>query len=143
EMGAYSTVFPGGVAIDPDSARSLSESWGFTVPPRPGLRTTEMIDAARAGRIGVLHVAGGNFLETLPAPERVKEALGNVPVRLHQDIVLTSMMLLPPKEAVYLLPARTRYEQRGGGTETTTERRVVFSPEIEGHAPGEAMTEWE
>ncbi len=31
-----------------------------------------------------------------------------------------------------LLPATTRYEQAGGGTETTTERRIVFSPEIPG-----------
>ena len=29
-----------------------------------------------------------------------------------------------------LLPAKTRYEQEGGGTETTTERRIIFSPEI-------------
>ncbi len=35
-----------------------------------------------------------------------------------------------------LLPAATRYEQRGGGTETTTERRVAFSPEIRGPRVG-------
>ena len=29
-----------------------------------------------------------------------------------------------------LLPVATRYEQEGGGTETTTERRIVFSPEL-------------
>jgi len=44
---------------------------------------------------------------------------------------------------VLLLPARTRYEQKGGGTETTTERRIVFSPEIPGHEVGEARSEWE
>ena len=33
-----------------------------------------------------------------------------------------------------VLPAATRYEQRGGGTSTTTERRVRFSPEIPGPA---------
>jgi anaerobic selenocysteine-containing dehydrogenase len=52
-------------------------------------------------------------------------------------------MLVDPAEVVYLLPARTRYEQRGGGTETSTERRVIFSPEIPGHVPGEARSEWE
>jgi len=36
----------------------------------------------------------------------------------------------------------TRYEQPGGGTETTTERRVVLSPEIPGRRPGEARAEW-
>jgi hypothetical protein len=35
-------------------------------------------------------------------------------------------MFIEPKEEVLLLPAKTRYEQEGGGTETITERRVVF-----------------
>ena len=42
---------------------------------------------------------------------------------------------------MYLLPSKTRYEQEGGGTETTTERRVIFSPEIPRQV-GEARTEW-
>lgn len=51
-------------------------------------------------------------------------------------------MLVEPADTVYLLPARTRYEQEGGGTETTTERRVVFNPHIPGHQVGEARSEW-
>jgi len=35
----------------------------------------------------------------------------------------------------------TRYEQEGGGTETTTERRIIFSPEIPRQV-GEARSEW-
>lgn len=52
---------------------------------------------------------------------------------------------LPPDDepAVLLLPAATRYETPGGVTETTTERRVVFSPEIPGRRIGEARPEWE
>ena len=42
-----------------------------------------------------------------------------------------------------LLPAATRYEQHGGGTETTTERRIAYSPEIPGPRPGEVRSEWE
>ena len=66
-----------------------------------------------------------------------------VPVRVHQDIVLTSQMLVDPADVVVLLPAATRYEQRGGGTETTTERRIAYSPEIRGPRPGEVRSEWE
>jgi len=44
---------------------------------------------------------------------------------------------------VILLPSRTRYEQRGGGTETTTERRVIYSPEIPGPRIPETRDEWE
>jgi predicted molibdopterin-dependent oxidoreductase YjgC len=43
---------------------------------------------------------------------------------------------------VWLLPVATRYEQEGGGTETTTERRIIFSPEIPGHQVGQARSEW-
>jgi anaerobic selenocysteine-containing dehydrogenase len=102
-----------------------------------------MIDAAYEGRLDVLHQAGGNFLETLPEPEYVREALGRIPLRIHQDLVLTTSMLVDPADTVLLLPARTRYEQAGGGTETSTERRVYFSPEIPGRRIREARSEWE
>src|SRR2546428_4644546 len=52
-------------------------------------------------------------------------------------------MLVDPADKVLLLPAKTRYEQAGGGTETSTERRVYFSPEIPGRRIREARTEWE
>ena len=42
-----------------------------------------------------------------------------------------------------MLPSRTRYEQRGGGTETSTERRIIYSPEIPGPRIPEARDEWE
>jgi anaerobic selenocysteine-containing dehydrogenase len=59
------------------------------------------------------------------------------------DIVLSTQMLADPGEAVLLLPAATRYEIPGGVTETTTERRVVLSPEIPGPRIPEARPEWE
>ena len=51
-------------------------------------------------------------------------------------------MLVEPGETVVLLPAATRYEQEGGGTSTTTERRVAFSPELDGPRVGEARSEY-
>jgi predicted molibdopterin-dependent oxidoreductase YjgC len=42
---------------------------------------------------------------------------------------------------VILLPAATRYEQEGGGTSTTTERQIAFSPQVAGPV-GEARSEW-
>ena len=56
---------------------------------------------------------------------------------------MSSQMLVDPGDTVVLLPAATRYEQRDGGTETTTERRIAFSPEIAGPRVGEARSEWE
>jgi len=72
----------------------------------------------------------------------VRDALERVPTRVHADIVVSSQMLVDPGEEVLLLPAMTRYEQPGGGTETTTERRVAFSPEVPGPRIGEARPEW-
>lgn len=133
EMGAYATAFPGGLPVDEPNAQQLEAHWGFRPPARPGLSTAEMIDAAHAGRLDVFYNVGGNLRETLPDPARVEAALARVPVRIHQDLVLTSAMLVDPAEVVYVLPARTRYEHRGGVTQTSTERRVIFSPFIPGH----------
>lgn len=142
EMGAYSTAFPGGVAIDEASAAALSQHWGFPVPTEPGLPVTRMIDRAAEGGMDVLWSSGGNFLETMPDPGAVLDALGRVPLRVHVDIVASTQMLADGDE-VLVLPAMTRYEQPGGGTETTTERRIIFSPEIPGPRPAEARAEWD
>ena len=142
EMGAYSTAFPGGVPITEESAAHFSDLWGFQVPSGRGLTTVDTLERARDGELDAFYCIGGNFLETMPDPARVEEGLARIPLRIHSDIVVTSQMLVDPADTVYLLPARTRYEQEGGGTETTTERRVVFNPHIPGHQVGEARSEW-
>ncbi|QSJ18116.1 FdhF/YdeP family oxidoreductase [Nostoc sp. UHCC 0702] len=143
EMGCYATVFPGGKPINSENAAQLSKLWGFEVPATKGLIAPEMIDAAYQGKLDVLFSVGGNFLEVLPEPDYVEDALKNIPLRVHIDIVLSSQMLVEPAETVVLLPATTRYEIPGGVTETNTERRVIFSPEIPGPRIGEALPEWE
>ncbi|MBP5972924.1 FdhF/YdeP family oxidoreductase [Brasilonema sp. CT11] len=143
EMGCYATVFPGGKPIIPENAAQLSKLWGFDVPVTKGLIAPEMIHAASEGQLDVLFSVGGNFLEVLPEPDYVEDALKRVPMRVHMDIVLSSQMLVEPTDTVVLLPATTRYEIPGGVTETSTERRVIFSPEILGPRIGEARPEWE
>lgn len=145
EMGAYATALPGGLPITPEHVKRFSALWGFDVPARAGRSTPEMVAASGRGEVDVLYCVGGNFLGTLPRPHLVKQALECVPLRLHQDIVFNTSMLVDPPSGgtVLLFPARTRYEQQGGGTETTTERRVVFSPYIPGHDVGEARCEWQ
>ena len=142
-MGCYATAFPGGVPVDEASAAELSEKWGFEVPAGPGKTAPEMIAAGYAGELDVLFSAGGNFLEILPDPKAVRTALGRIGLRVHMDIVLSPQMLVEPAEAVLLLPAATRYENQGGVTETSTERRIIFSPEIPGPRIAEARPEWD
>jgi predicted molibdopterin-dependent oxidoreductase YjgC len=99
-----------------------------------------MVEAAERGDLDVLLLDGSNLLEIMPHPDRVAEALGRLPLRVHMDIVLTSQMLLDGDDVI-LLPAATRYEQEGGGTSTTTERQIAFSPQV-ADPVGEARSEW-
>ncbi|GAA3242424.1 FdhF/YdeP family oxidoreductase [Nonomuraea helvata] len=142
EMGAYATGLPGGLPITPENATKFTDMWGFEVPDTPGLTATDMIDAAHTGDLDALVSSGGNFLEVLPDPAYCREALSRLRLRVHIDIVLSSQMLVPGEGDVLLLPAQTRYEMVGGVTETSTERRVIFSPEVEGPRIGEAWPEW-
>ena len=113
EMGAYSTAFPGGLPVDDINAAQMAEQWGFDVKAGAGFTAAEMLDSAHRGDLDLLFSAGGNFLEVLPDPGRVREALSNVPVRMHMDICLSSQMFVDAEDAVVLLPAATRYEIPG------------------------------
>ena len=107
EMGAYATALPGGLAVTPEAAAALSERYGFPVPPHPGLTASEMLESALRGELDVLYSSGGNFLEVLPDVSSVMAALERVPLRVHQDIFMSTQMLVDG-ETVVLLPAATR-----------------------------------
>jgi molybdopterin-dependent oxidoreductase alpha subunit len=141
EMGAYCTAFPGVKAVNAANAEALSAEYGFEVPSWPGMTAVDMVDACGRGELDFFYCLGGNFLRTLPEPAYVARAMENVPMRVHQDIILTDQMFIEARGEVLLLPAKTRYEQDDGGTETSTERRVMFSPEIPRQV-GECRAEW-
>ena len=143
ECGSEPDKFPGGFSVNDDTARRFSNLWHHPVPSAPGLKVPDLIEAAHRGEVKFLYSVGGNLLETMPDPNFVAQALGRVPLRIHQDIVLNTSMLLDADEAVVLLAGQTRYEQRSGGTSTSTERRIRFTPEIPGHRIGETKPEWE
>jgi predicted molibdopterin-dependent oxidoreductase YjgC len=107
-----------------------------------GWTTTEAIETSAWGGVDLLWMVGGNMLETLPDQDEARRALERPRLRVHQDIVLSSSMLVDGTGDVLLLPATTRYESPGGGTETSTERRIIFSPEIPGRRIGSARPEW-
>ena len=128
--------------VDADTAARWSAVWDFPVPTSAGWTTSEMIDASANGGVDLFWIVGGNFLETLPDADRSARALRRPRLRIHQDIVLSSSMLVDGDGDVLILPATTRYESEGGGTETSTERRIIFSPEIRGRRIGSAKPEW-
>ena len=131
EMGAYAT----GVARRrsrrrPRAPPRCRSEYGFPVPAQAGAhgRGDDRGGATRRARRALLERRQLPRGAARP-PSGSMRALERVPLRVHQDIVLSSQMLVDG-ETVVLLPAATRYEQRDGGTETTTERRIAFSPEI-------------
>ena len=138
--GAEVGCVPG---IDATTRETWTRAWGFAPPATRGYTAADMVDASARGEIDLFWIVGGNFRETLADEARTREALARPALRVHQDIVLSSAMLVEPSDTVLLLPATTRYESPGGGTETTTERRIVFSPEIPGRRVGSARPEWE
>ena len=142
ECGVDPDKYPGGfeVASEPDRRR-FEALWGRPLPAAKGHRTLQMLEAAHGGAIDVLYSLGGNLLETMPDRAYMAEALARVPLRVHQDIVLNTSSLLEGP-TVILLPAETRYETAGGGTSTSTERRIRYSPEIAGPRITEARPEW-
>ncbi|MBW5447477.1 FdhF/YdeP family oxidoreductase [Cohnella sp. CFH 77786] len=146
EMGADPFSLPGGEFSERDVDR-LERLWGFNLPRWQGDIVGVSLENAllpddHERKLKVFYTSGGNFLETMPDPAFVKRCLENMDIRVHQDIVLNTSTLVDAKEEVWVLPAMTRYEQPGGGTSTSTERMVYFSPEIPGPRIAEAKAEW-
>ena len=129
-------------SIEPAMAARWGQVWEFPVPDGRGWTAAEMVEHSSNGDVDVFWIVGGNFLETLADADRSRRALARPRLRIHQDIVLSSSMLVDGDGDVVLLPAATRYESPGGGTETSTERRIIFSPEIPGRRVGSARPEW-
>ncbi len=141
ECGVDPDKFPGGLEVTPENARRFSELWSAEVPGEKGLKTGQMLEAAHDGKLEALYTIGGNLLETMQDRKFVMDALRRIRVRVHQDIVLNTYSTLEAGELLVLLPAQTRYES--GGTSTSTERRIRYSPPIPGHSIGEARAEWQ
>jgi molybdopterin-dependent oxidoreductase alpha subunit len=148
EMGCDPFVLPGG-DYSGDNIERIEKIWNFELPKWQGdivgvTLENIMLPEDHERKIKMYYMSGGNFLETMPEPEFIRKALSELEIRVHQDIILNTSALVDAKEVVILLPAKTRYEQEGGGTSTSTERMVYFSPEIEGNKNEveEARTEW-
>lgn len=148
EMGADPFVLPGGDFYG-DNIDRMEAIWGFKLPRWQGdvvgvTLENILLRDDHERKIKLYYLSGGNFLETMPDPDFVENALSQLDIRVHQDIILNTSTLVDSKEAVLVLPAKTRYEQEGGGTSTSTERMVYFSPEIAGNKNRieEAREEW-
>ena len=143
ECGVDADKLPGAVDITDESCARFEAAWGHPIPHKKGLKAAHALDAAARGEIDFMYLVGGNFLDTMPDPDNARRGLARPRVRVHQDIVLNTSTLVDAEELVLVLPAQTRYES--GGTSTSTERRVRYSPAIDdpdGVNVPEARAEW-
>lgn len=128
--GLAPDLLPGGHPVGEVGAAALESAWGYPVPTRPGTAPREA--AGAKGEFDLLWSLGGDPLPT------------DIPVQVFQSTFLSPGMLAGDPALTVLLPARNRFEQRGGGTCTSVERRVRFTPEIGGHpAPREARCDFD
>ena len=75
-------------------------------------------------------------------PRRDTRALARAPLRVHQDIVVSTQMLVDPGDTVLLLPAATRYEQPAAAPRRRPSG-ASSSPRDPGPARRRGAGEWE
>ena len=117
-----------------DRRARFSELWGFDGPDAAGPHHGRvLVEAAGRGELDGLYCIGGNFLETLPEPERVADALAKIPLRIHTDLVSHEPDARRAGGHGLLSCRRARAtSSAAAATETSTERRIVSQPEIPG-----------
>lgn len=141
EVGYMSGLLPGHREVrNAEHREQIARIWGVRarkIQPEPGLDAVQMFEAAAAGKVKALWVAGCNPLATLPDASLVRRALERVELLVVQDCY-------HPTEtssfAHVVLPAAMNLEVTG--TMTNSERRVsLLQPCLP--PPGEARPDWE
>ncbi len=119
DMGGLPTVYPGYQAVTDTAVREKFEAaWDCTLPAKPGLTVTEILDAAYRGQIKAIYILGENPVLSEAQAEHAEEALKKLEFLVVQDVFLTETAKL----AHVVLPGVTFAEK--DGTFTNTERRV-------------------
>jgi len=94
------------------------EKYGVPMPPEPGLKIPQMIDAAGSGELKALWILGEDVAQTEPNTKHVVAALKNLDMLIVQEIFLSETAKL----ADVVLPGTSFLEK--SGTFTNGERRV-------------------
>lgn len=137
DFGALPAYFPGYERVDDKRLREKYEkAWGVTLPSRPGLTSTEMVDAILNGSLKAMYIIGEDKVLADSDQKKVSEALSKIDFLVVQELFLTRTA----QYADVVLPAAASLEKEG--TYVNTERRIqrlykAFDP------PGEAKADWE
>ncbi len=121
---------------------ALHDARGWVDRPRCGILPVDEQATWRGARdlgMDAGNVVDGDLVVQLgdgPRRERAR-------YRIHVGTHLDPGMLADADEAVLVLPAQTRFEQKGGGTTTSADGDVWFTPEIPQISAGDARPGWE
>ncbi|HIC91457.1 MAG TPA: formate dehydrogenase subunit alpha [Syntrophaceae bacterium] len=136
DMGVLPNVLPGYQSLSHVSViHKFEEAWKVKLPRNPGLTATEMLEAARQGKIKALYIIGDNPLVSGPDLKQVEDSLKGLDFLVVQDIFLTETAKL----ATAVLPAVSFAEK--DGTFTNTERRIQMITEAV-PPQGDAKPDW-
>ncbi len=137
DMGGLPNVLTGYQPVtDPAVRERFSQAWGRTIPDRPGLTITDMVDAMLAGRLKGLLVIGENPKLSDPDWQHFHHALKALDFLVVQDLFLSETAQV----ADVVLSAASLAEKEG--TFTNTERRCMrFFKAID--PVGDTLADWE
>lgn len=119
DMGCQPYQGAGYFAVDdPEASRMYDAFYGVHVPNVVGLKIPQMYDAALAGKLKAMWVAGEDMAQTDPNTLHVRKALGALELFVVQELFMTETAKL----AHVVLPAASFLEK--SGTFTNGERRI-------------------
>ena len=119
DMGCLPTYFAGYQSFDDPKLASLHQAiTGRPLPTKRGMKTSDMWDAAIAGRLKGLWIIGYDVAQTDPNLKKVHDALTHVQFLVVQDLFLNETT----KFAHLVLPGASFLEK--DGTFTNLERRI-------------------
>jgi len=136
DMGSFPHEFPGYRHVSDTTVRSQFEAaWGVELDPEPGLRITNMLDAAVEGSFRGIYIEGEDIVQSDPNTRHVTAGLAAMDCVIVQDIFLNETA----KYAHVFLPGASFLEK--DGTFTNAERRISMVRQV--MKPLAGYADWE
>ena len=119
DMGSFPHEFSAYRHVSDTAVRTLFENaWGVPLHPEPGLRITNMFEAALDGSFKGMYVQGEDFVQSDPNTHHVSQAMESMECVIVQDLFLNETA----RFAHIFLPGSSFLEK--DGTFTNAERRI-------------------
>jgi formate dehydrogenase major subunit len=136
DMGSFPHELPGYRHVKNADVRAIYERlWGVEIDPEPGLRITNMLDAAVDGSFRGIYIQGEDILQSDPDTRHVAAGLAAMDCVIVHDLFLNETA----NYAHVFLPGSTFLEK--DGTFTNAERRINMVREV--MAPKNGYADWE